>query len=75
MKKLNELPVHGFIGGITGDYFEFWCKECGQKVYSLEFACEDSVGVRLKAKCEKCKKDYDFKIRITQPLGPLSHGR
>lgn len=75
MKKLDELPVHSLIGGITTDYFEFWCKECGQPVIHLEFAGEDIVGVGLKAKCEKCERDYEFKIRIIPPLCPLSRAR
>ncbi len=75
MKKFDELPVHSLIGGMTTDYFEFWCEECGQPVIHLEFAGEDTVGVRLKARCEKCKRDYEFKIRVMPALGPLSPAR
>ena len=75
MKKLDELQVHSLIGGLTTDYFEFWCKDCGQHIRSLGFAGEDVVGVRLKAKCEKCEREFEFKIRTTSPLSLLSRAR
>lgn len=73
MKKLENLNVHSVIGGMTTDYFDFWCKECGSHINRLSFANEDIVGVRLKATCDKCHRDFEFKIKVSPPLGPLSH--
>ena len=70
--KLDQLRVHSLVGGITTDYFEFWCKECGGHINRLEHASEDPVGVRLRAKCKDCGREFEFKIKVFPPLGPLS---
>jgi hypothetical protein len=71
MKKLSDLPVHNLIGGITTDYFEFWCEECLERINGLEYYSEDIVGVKLKALCNKCNREYISKIRITPHLVPF----
>ena len=68
MTKLKNLPVHTLIGGMTTDYFDFWCEDCDAHIDGLHFASEDIVGVRLKASCPKCNKEIVFKLRITPPL-------
>jgi len=53
---MNKFPqyLHSVIGGMTTDYFDFFCKECGEHIYSVDFYGIDSVGVRLRSICKKC---------------------
>lgn len=71
MKKLSDLPVHSIVGGMTTDYFDFWCAECGSHIDRVEFYSEDSVGLRLRAVCPQCKVESIFKLKVSPPLGPL----
>src|SRR5207249_4763684 len=68
----NQNPtLHGIIGGMTTDYFDFFCKECGAHIPRLDFDCPDSVGVRLMCKCEQCGEIYSFKIKVAVQLYPV----
>jgi hypothetical protein len=71
MTKISDLPVHNLIGGMTTDYFEFWCEDCVERINGLKYYGEDTVGVKLKAICKKCNREYIFKIRVTPPLTSL----
>jgi predicted SprT family Zn-dependent metalloprotease len=73
MKKVSDLPVHSLIGGMTSDYFDFWCQECGEHINRLKYYGEDIVGVRLQAICSKCNREFIFKIKVSPPLVPSSH--
>ena len=66
-----KYHFHSIIGGMTTDYFEFVCKKCCVKFSQLDFFGIDSVGVRLRVKCEKCGEESIFKIKTTPPLGPI----
>lgn len=59
MKKLSDLPVHNLIGGMTTDYFEFWCEECLERINGLEYYGEDTVG-------------YNFRQYVKNVIGNIS---
>lgn len=63
--------LHSLIGGMTTDYFDFFCKECGAQIPRLDFDRLDSVGVRLMSKCEQCGATSSFKIKVTVLLYPV----
>lgn len=73
--KINDESKHRLlnhiIGGITTNYFEFYCKKCGRNIRRLSFYGIDTVGVKVMAKCEECNKPYIFKIRTYPQLGPI----
>lgn len=70
--NIEKTPrmTHSLIGGMTTDYFAFWCKECGTEIPHLEFDSEDIIGVRLKSKCNGCGRESVFKINVMTPLRP-----
>jgi DNA-directed RNA polymerase subunit RPC12/RpoP len=63
--------VHSLVGGMTTDYFDFWCQKCDEQIDRLVFHSEDSVGVKLEAKCKKCNETMIFKVKVTPPLRPF----
>lgn len=63
--------LHSVIGGMTTDYFDFFCEDCGTHINSVDFYGIDSVGVRLRSKCPKCGMESIFKIKTHPPLGPI----
>lgn len=65
----------GVIGGMTTDYFEVFCKECGANIPRLDYYCPDSVGVRLMATCDSCGESFIFKLRLTIQLAPVEEKR
>ena len=67
----NKQMLHSIIGGMTSDYFDFFCKECGAHIGDIDFYSIDIVGVRLMAKCKSCDSVSIFKIKCTIPLGPI----
>ncbi len=71
MKKEVPNNLHSLIAGMTTDYLEFFCRDCGEYINMLDFYGIDSVGVRLKSKCPQCGKESIFKIKIHPPLGPI----
>jgi RNase P subunit RPR2 len=56
---------------MTTDYFEFVCKKCCVIIPQSEFFGIDSIGVRLRVKCDKCGEESIFKLKTTPPLGPI----
>jgi hypothetical protein len=71
LMKKNCDSLHGLIGGMTTDYFEFFCKEFGTHMDSINFYGFDSIGVKLTAKCSSCNREYIFKIKTFPTLGPI----
>jgi hypothetical protein len=69
----NKVPqnLHSLVGGMTTDYFDFFCKGCGGHINRIEFYGIDSVGVRLRSKCPECGLESIFKIKTHPPLGPI----
>ena len=65
-----KANVHSIEGGITADYLDFWCVDCGTHIPELRFYSEDAVGVRLRADCPKCNKTSIFKLKVDVPLRP-----
>lgn len=63
--------LHSVFGGMTTDYFDFFCKECGAPIPYVDFYGLDSVGVRLMTKCDGCGLISIFKIKTTIMLGPI----
>ena len=63
--------LHALIGGITTDYFDLFCNDCGEHINVLDFYGIDSVGVKLRSLCPKCNKEVKFKIKVHPPLGPI----
>ena len=62
--SFKKLPnVHTFIGGMTTDYFDFWCEKCGEHINRLKFHSEDVVGVKLEATCENVIKLQYLKLK------------
>jgi len=68
MKYEGPPTLHSVIGGMTTDYFDFFCMECEAHIDRLTFYCEDSVGVQLQADCPKCGETSIFKIKVREPL-------
>ena len=58
-------------GRISIDYFIIKCENCGAIIERLDFYGIDSVGVRLRAKCENCEEEIIFKLKTYPPLGPI----
>jgi len=67
----NKTILHSIIGGMTTDYFDFFCKECGSNIPYIDFYGLDSVGVKMMTKCEGCGLLSIFKIKTTIELGPI----
>ena len=67
----NKTMLHSVIGGMTTDYFDFFCKECGTHIPYIDFYCLDSVGVKMMAKCGGCGLLSIFKFKTTIELGPI----
>jgi hypothetical protein len=67
----DKTTLHSIIGGMTTDYFDFFCKECGANIPYVDFYGLDSVGVRLLTKCVGCGAVSIFKIKKTIKLGPI----
>lgn len=67
----DKTMLHSVIGGMTTDYFDFFCKDCGTHIDRVDFDCYDSVGVRLMTKCKGCGESHSFKIKATVQLGPV----
>jgi hypothetical protein len=68
----DRTMLHSVIGGMTTDYFDFFCKECGAHIPYIDFYGPDSVGVKLMTKCGGCGLVSIFKIKTTIELGPES---
>ena len=49
----KNIMLHSIIGGMTTNYFDFFCKECGSHINFVDFYGLDSVGVKLFTKCPK----------------------
>ena len=49
----KNIMLHSIIGGMTTDYFDCFCKECGSNINFVDFYGLDSVGVKLFTKCPK----------------------
>ena len=71
MKVEDKTSLHSIIGGMTSDYFDFFCKECRSHINSVDFYDLDSVGVKLVTKCLKCGLISIFKIKTSIQLGPI----
>jgi len=71
MNIKDKNILHSIIGGMTTDYFDFFCKECGSNIPYVDFYSIDSVGVKLVTKCLTCGKVSRFKIKTSIPLGPI----
>src|SRR2546427_1144257 len=67
----QNSSLHGLIGGMTTDYFDFFCKECSAQIPRVDFDCPHSVGVRLMCKCEHRGEIYSFKMKLTVLLYPV----
>lgn len=71
MDRKTPKNLHSVIGGMTTDYFDFFCKECGAHIPRVDFYGIDSIGVRLRSKCQGCGTEAIFKIKTYPPLGPI----
>lgn len=67
----DKVSLHSIIGGMTNDYCDFFCKECGSHINRIDFYGLDTVGVRLFTKCPKCGLTSIFKVKISIQLGPI----
>jgi len=69
----NDIDnLHSVIGGMTTDYFDFWCQDCVEHIDRLSYYGPDIVGVQLEARCKKCNKSHVFKINVFPSLVPAS---
>lgn len=71
MNIKDKTNLHSIIGGMTTDYFDFFCEKCGSHINDVDFYRIDSVGVKLVSKCLNCGQVSIFKIKTTIPLGPI----
>ena len=67
----DKVSLHSIIGGMTNDYYDFFCKECGSHINCVDFYCLDIVGVQLVSKCPNCGLTSIFKMKTSIPLGPI----
>lgn len=58
-------------GRVFIDYFVIECQNCGSTIERLDFYGIDSVGVRLRAKCQNCEVEIIFKLKTYPQLGPI----
>ena len=71
MNTEKKYSLHSIIGGMTTDYFDFFCQQCGASIPRIFFYGLDSVGVRLMSRCDSCGEESIFKIKTSIPLGPI----
>jgi len=60
----KRLIVHTVVGGLTTDYFGFFCEKCQTRIDPLEFLGLVRHTPMFRGICPKCKSDYVFKIQI-----------
>lgn len=74
MIEKTPRPTHSVIAGVTTDYLDFWCKECGHEfTQAWRFSSPDFIGVVLEGACEECKATVSFKLRTTPALVPRGY--
>ena len=56
--------VHSVVGGMTTNYFEFFCKSCGTRIDHIHQATEHPLVSWYEAECAKCATKYSFKMNI-----------
>ena len=56
------LGMHKVLGGICGDFFNFYCEKCGART-RVKFICSDGEIPKLESAC-KCGELYQFKTII-----------
>jgi phage FluMu protein Com len=61
---IKELPIHTIFGGLTTDYFGFYCDTCKKRMDPLEFLGLVHHTPTFRLKCPKCKEIYVFKMDI-----------
>lgn len=62
---MNMFRFHSLYGGMTTDYFEIFCKECGIPIDEIFWDSEDkAIGCKLHATCPKCGKKSIFKFKL-----------
>jgi len=71
MDKKNIGVAQGLIGELSTDYFDFYCRKCGDKIPNIVFYDVDTVGVQLLARCKRCDFSYIFKVKTEPALGPI----
>ncbi|MCP3678215.1 MAG: hypothetical protein GY721_11700 [Deltaproteobacteria bacterium] len=67
----DKHTLHSVIGGMTTDYFDFFCQECGSHINEVDFYGFDSIGIRLMTQCSGCGDTSIFKIKSSLELGPI----
>ena len=66
MGNVIKFPqsVHSLVGGMTTDYFEFFCESCGVRIDHIEQKTEHPLVSWYEAKCPQCNTAYSFKMNI-----------
>lgn len=67
----SDHNFHSVYGGMIADYFVVYCKECNSNIDCLDYYGIDSVGVRLRTKCNTCGLVSVFKLKVYPMLGPI----
>ena len=60
----KELMVHTIVGGLTTDYFGFYCERCKERIDPLEFLGLVHHMPTFKLHCSKCNDTFVFKMEI-----------
>jgi hypothetical protein len=60
----KDYMVHTVVGGMTTDYFGFFCERCKERIDPLEFLGLVQHTPRFKGTCPVCKDTYEFKIQV-----------
>lgn len=66
--SFKEIMAHTLIGGMTTDYFGFYCEKCKERVDPLEFLGLDPAVPKFKGICPECKDEFEFKIQVRKGI-------
>jgi hypothetical protein len=60
----KDLMVHTIVGGMTTDYFAFFCEKCKVSIDPLEFLGLVRHTPWFRGTCPICNETFEFKIQV-----------
>jgi len=61
MNNHLRISFERLYGGMTTDYFAFFCPKCNQELTGVVIE-EEFALYKGKARCDKCDQTYEFKL-------------